>query len=105
MRRVFALNGVAHAVALYGLRKNDRGLTGMVHRRMVGRIDLIGIMAAPVQTHNVVIGKVIDHGPEFRMLTEEMLPGISPALRLVILILAVNHLIHALLEQALIVGL
>ncbi len=104
MRRVLALDGVAHAVALHGLRKDDRGLPRVIHRRMVGREDLVGVVAAPVQAHDVVIGKMVDHGLQLRVLTEEVLPGVGATLGLVVLILAVNHFVHALLEQALIVG-
>ena len=100
MGRVLRFARVAHAVSLDGLGEDDGRLSLVMHGGVIGRVDLERIVAAPVQMHDVVVGQVGDQRLEFRVLAEEVLPRVGTALGLVVLVFAVDHLIHAALQQA-----
>ena len=59
-----------------------------------GRVDLEGIVTAPIQAPDVLVGDVRDHGPGLGVLAEEVLPCIGPALGLAVLVFAVDRLFH-----------
>ena len=99
MRIVLRLAGIAHAVALDRLGEDDRRLAFVVYRRVVGRIYLERIVPAAVQPHDVVVGKILDEGLQLGRLPEEVLPGVRATLGLVVLVLAVDHLVHAPLQR------
>jgi hypothetical protein len=52
---VLRLARLAHAVALDGLGEDHRRLAGVLHRRGVGGVDLVRIVAAAVQAPDVVV--------------------------------------------------
>ena len=77
----------------------------MVDGRVIGGVDLLGIMAAARKLANLLVGKMLDQGARLRVLAEEMFANIGAALDKIFLKLAVNHFIHALHELAAFVAL
>ena len=61
MGDVLAFARLAHAVALDGLGEDHGRLALVLHRRRVGGIDLVRIVAAAVQAPDLVVGHVRDH--------------------------------------------
>src|SRR5204862_3883390 len=101
MGDVLALAGGAHAVALDGLRQDDRRLTGVRHRRGVGGVDLLRIVAAALEAPEVLIGEAGDHRLELRIAVEEVLAHeLAAGVRDVGLVVAVDRLFHAPAEDA-----
>ena len=98
---VLPLARFPHPVALHGLGEDDGRLAGVLDRLGIGGVDLVRIVAAAVQAPDVLVGQVRDHLPELRVLPEEVLPGVGPALGLEVLVLAVDRLLHALAQQPL----
>lgn len=90
----------AGAVALDGLGQDDGRLALVVDRLVVGRIDLVGVVAAAVELPDFLVGKVLDHFQQFRTRAEEVLADVGAVFRLVVLVFAVDDLVHALLQQA-----
>ena len=90
-----------HPVALHGLGEDHGRLPGVPGGLGVGRVDLVRVVAAAVQPPDVLVGQVRHHLPELRVLAEEVLPGVGPALGLEVLVLAVDRLLHALAQQPL----
>ena len=98
VRDVLALAGLAHAVALDGLGEDHRGPVGLVHRRGVGRVDLRRVVPAARQRPDLVVGPVLDHGRGLRVAPEEVLADVGAVLGLEGLVLAVDGLLHELVE-------
>src|SRR5690606_32539201 len=100
---VLALAGPG-AVALDGLGQDDAGLTLVGGRGVVGSVHLVGIVAAAVELPDFLVGHVLDHLLQFRAGAEEVFADIGPVVGLVVLVVAVNGLFHALLQQAVVVA-
>src|SRR5690606_9878843 len=100
---VLALAG-AGTVTLDGLGQDYAGLTFMVDGGVVGRIDLVGIMAAAVELPDLLVGHVLDHLGQLRARAEEVLAHIGTVVGLVVLVVAVHGVFHALLQQAVVVA-
>ncbi len=100
---VLALAHGAHAVSLHRLGEDDRGLAGVIHGGVVGRVDLVRVVAAAVQAPDVLVGHVGDHRLELRVLAEEVLAHVGAVAALELLVLAVDRLFHALQEDAFLV--
>ena len=96
MGDVLAFAGLAHAVALDGLGQDHGRLPGVLHRRGVGGVDLVRVVAAAVQPPDVLVGQVATMLQQFRVLAEEVLAHVGAALGLVVLVLAVDGFFHAL---------
>ncbi|MNO79606.1 hypothetical protein D3C76_707800 [compost metagenome] len=90
----------AGAVALDGLGQDDGRLALVVDRLVVGRIDLVRVVAATVELPDFLVGEVLDHLQQFRTRAEEVLTHVGTVLRLVVLVFAVDDFVHALLQQA-----
>ena len=105
VRDVLALAGLAHPVALDGLREDDGRAARRALGRGVGRVDLLGVVPAAVQVPDLLVGHVLDAVGQLRVLPEEVLAHVGAVARLVDLVLAVDRLLHALDEQAVVVGL
>jgi len=101
VREVLALAGLAHAVALHGLGEDHGGLAGVSHGGVIRSKDLARIVAAAVQLPDVVVGEVRDHRQQLGVSAEEVLPRVGAAARLVVLVVAVDRLLHALEQEAL----
>jgi hypothetical protein len=96
---VLSLAGLAHAVALDGLGQDHGRPAGMPHGVVIGRVHLVRVVAAAVQSPQVLVGHACDHGLELGVLAEEMLADVGPVAGGVVLILAVDALLHALLQK------
>ncbi len=72
----------------------------MLHRPLVGVVNLLRIVAAAGQSMQFVIAHVGDQLQQLRILAEEFAANVFPALRLVALIFAVDRLFHPLQENA-----
>jgi hypothetical protein len=73
------------------------------HRRLVGGIDLLGVVAAPAKLLQLLVGVAVDHAGQLRVAPEKILANIVAAGHGVHLILAVGHLLHPFDQQPLIV--
>jgi len=104
VHRHLRLPGRAHAIALDGARKDDRGLAPGFIGRMKGRVDLLRVVAAVAQRPDVVVAHVLDHLEQARIAAEEMLADIGAILRAEGLIVAVQRIHHHLLEDAVLVA-
>ena len=104
MRRVLRLALLAQAVALDRLGEDHRRLALVLHRRGVGGVDLVRIVAAAVQAPDVLVGHARDHLEQLRILAEEMLAHERAVVRLVVLVLAVDRLLHDAQQAAFLVA-
>ncbi len=104
VRRVLRLALLAHAKALDGLGEDRRGLVLVLHRRRVGRVDLVRVVPAAVQAPDVLVAHARDHLQHLRMLAEEMLAHEGAVIGLEVLVLAVNRVLHDLAQQAFLVA-
>ncbi len=94
--------GRAHAVALHRLGE-DHGRQALgVDGVLVGRVDLVRIVAAAVEAPDVVVGKIGDHRQRFRILAEEMLARVRAAEGLAVLVFAVDGFHHQLRSMPLV---
>ncbi len=75
----------------------------MFHRGFIGGIDFHRIMSAAQELMNLIVGHVVDHLEQLRILAEKMLSGIAAGLHGVFLIIAVDGLFHALEQKPFIV--
>ncbi|MCY1396850.1 hypothetical protein D9M71_118350 [compost metagenome] len=89
----------ASAITLHCLGQDDGGLALVVDRLVVGRIELVGVVATTVEPPDLVVGQVLDHLLEFRGV-EEVLTDVGTVLGLVVLVFAVDHFVHATLQGA-----
>jgi len=94
------LAGLAHAVALHRLGEDHGRLALVVHRGVVGSVDLVRVVAAAVQAPDVLVGQRGDHLLGFLVLAEEVLARVGAAEGLAVLVLAVDGLHHQLPERA-----
>ena len=100
MRDVAAFARLAHAVALDRLGEDDRRRAAVLHRRLVGRVDLQRIVAAAAERDQLLVGQVFDHRLQPRIDAEEMLADVGAGHDRVLLQLAVDDLAHAADQQA-----
>src|ERR1700733_14018212 len=104
MRHHLSLAALAEAEALHGLGEDHGRLSLVRHGGRVGGIHLARIVAAAVQVPDLLVGHVGDHRLELGELAEEVLAGVRPALRLEVLVLAVDALLHHAAQQPLMVA-
>ena len=104
MGDVHALPSHAHAITLDGLGQDHRRLPLVLYRGLIGVEDLDGVVAAAVEAPDVLVRQGGDQLGQLRVFAEEVLAGVGAALGLVGLIIAVDALLHALEEQALLVA-
>ncbi len=97
VRSVFRFTG-AGAITLDGLGQNHGRLTLVVDGFVVGRIDLVRVVAATVEFPDLVVGQIGNHGLEFRRV-EEVLADERAVLGLVVLVFAVDDFVHATLQD------
>ena len=84
--------------ALDGLGQDDGRLAGGLGGRLVGGVQLAVVVAAPRQVAQVVVGEVLDQGPQPGVGAEEVLADVGAVLGGVLLELAVDGGVH-LVEQ------
>src|SRR5699024_5970487 len=88
---VLTFAGTAHAIALDGLGQDDGGATVVgVRSAMISGIDLVRVMAATIESADVLVRHVGDHGGRFRVLAEEILARVGAAVGLAGLVFAVH---------------
>ena len=92
----------AGAVALDGLGQYHGRLALVVHRLVIGRVHLVGIVAAAVEVPDFLVGEVLDHLLQLGTV-EEVLTHEGAVFGLVVLVVAVDHLVHAALQDAVLV--
>ena len=80
--------------ALDGVRQDHGRLADMLDGGLEGRVDLAVVMPAAGQVADLVVGQVLDHGPQPRVAAEEVLPGVSARLDRVGLELPVRRGVH-----------
>ena len=101
---VLALAGRAHPVALDRLGEDHRRAALGAHRLGVGRVDLRRVVAAAVERPDVGVRPVLDALGQLGVGAEEVLAHVGAVARLERLVLAVDALVHAALEQPVVVG-
>ena len=77
MGDVLAFAGFAEAVALDGAGEDDRRLSLVLDRGLVGVEDLQGIVAAEAQALQLIVGEMLDHLQQPRIGAEEVLAEIG----------------------------
>ena len=100
---VLAFTRFANPVALDRARQDDRGLTRVFDRGVVGRVDLDRVVAAERELLQLLVRQVLDHVEQPRVGAPEVLADVLARLDGVLLILAVDDLAHALDEQAVVI--
>jgi hypothetical protein len=100
VRGVLALAGLARAVALDGLGQDHRGPSVALGGLEVGGVDLARIVAAPGQLLELRVRQVADQVEQLGVLAEELPADVGAALDHVLLVLAVDHLVHASGQEA-----
>ena len=96
---VLAFAGFAGAVALDRLGQDDRGTTIALGGLAVSRIHLERIMAAAGELLELRVAEVADQVQECRVFPEEVLPDVGAALDHVLLVFAIDDLVHALGQE------
>ena len=97
---VFAFAALAHTKAFHGFNQQHGGLTLMVHRLVVRRIHLLGVMATALQTPNVVVAHVGHHFERLGVLAKKVLPHIGAVVGFKCLVVAVYGVHHQLAQVA-----
>ena len=105
VRDVAPLARFTQAVAFDRLGQDDGRRSPMFDGRPIGGVDLFRIMSAPQQFAQLVVRHVLDQAEQFRMAAEEGAPNVIPRLDSQPLVFAVDHLRHALGQQAVLVAL
>src|SRR5690606_19994919 len=100
VRDVLALARLAEAVALHRAGEDDRGLTTVLHGRLVGRVDLDRIMSAQPELAQVVVAVVLDELQQARIAAEQVLADVRARLDGELLVLPVDDLAEAADQQA-----
>ena len=96
MRNVAAFAGFTEAVALDGLGQNDGRAALVIHRRLVGRVNLLRVVTAAQQLLQLVVGQVTHEFQQLGILAEEMFADVTARLDRVLLEVAVHGLFHPL---------
>ncbi len=96
---VVGLARLACAVTFDGHRQNHCGALVLRDGLGIGCIEFVGIVTAAIEVHDVFVRQVLNQFQGFRVLAEEMLPGVGATVIFVVLQLAIADLVHALLQQ------
>jgi hypothetical protein len=102
---VLALAGLAHAVAFDRFGQHHRGLALSRHRCGVGGEDLVRIMAAAIESPDVLVREAGHHRAQFGILAEELFARVGAALGLESLIFTVDTFQKTLAQKTLAVEL
>ena len=82
---VAGLTGLARAVTLHGHRQNDGGALYLLTSGRVGCINLVRVVATPIEVHDVLVAQIFYQLQRLGILPEEMLPGVGTAIELAVL--------------------
>ena len=102
VRDHLAFARLAHPEALDGLGEDHRRLVLVLHRRRVRGVHLERIVTAAVELPHLVVGQVGHQRLQLRRV-EEVLAHVRAVLALEVLVLAVDALLHALEQDAVLV--
>ncbi len=80
VRGHLALAGLAHAVALLGVREDHRGLAAVARGGSIGRVDLHQVMPAALQAVDLLVGHALRQRGQFGGLAEEVVAVVAPIL-------------------------
>ena len=94
MRDILPFAGVSHAITFDGLGENYSRLPGVIDGVVVGRIYLARVMATTIETPDIIVRHIGDHGGSLRILAKEMLADVVAALGLEVLVFAVHTFFH-----------
>ena len=100
MGDIAALARFAQAVALDGMSQDQGGQADVLHGCLVGVVYLLWIVAAALQTHELLIAEVRHQVQQFGIFAEEILAEIRAVFGDVGLPLAIHYFDHAFLQQA-----
>src|SRR5438270_2195481 len=103
VRRILRLPLLAQAVALDGLGEDHRRLALVLDGRGVRGVHLVRVVAAAIQSPDVLVRQLGDHLERFRVLAEEMLAHERTVVRLVVLVFAVERFLHDAQKDAVLV--
>src|SRR5262249_8701555 len=87
--------GLAHAVALHRLRKDDGRLPNVLYGSGIGRVYLNRIGATAAQRPDLVVAPVLHQRGGLRIFADEMLTHTGAVLGFEILVFAVDAFLHA----------
>ncbi len=90
----------AQGPALDGVGQDHGRLADVLGGRLERRVDLAVVVAAPGQVADLVVGQVLDHGPQPRVAAEEVLPDVGAGLDRVGLELPVRGGVHLVDQDA-----
>src|SRR5690554_2297582 len=99
--RVLGFTCCTKTIALDGVGQNHGGLAvRVVYRLVVGRVNLVRVVATTVQLLDIFVRKVFRQLGQLRMFAEELLAGIGRALERQVLQFAIAQLVHGPLHHA-----
>ena len=105
VRRVAASEMGPEPVALDRLGEDHRRLTGVRDRSLVGRVDLVVVVAAALQVPpDLVVRPVLHHLERARVPREEVVADVLAVVRTERLVVAIVRLVHDVDECAVAVG-
>ena len=104
VHRVFALTGLAHAVAFNGFNQQHSGLVFGAVGRMKSRVHLLRLVPATAQFKHFFVGHVLYQLSGFRVLAKEVFTNKSTVVGLHGLVVAVQGFHHQLAQPAALVA-
>ncbi len=101
---VLALTALAHAKTLDRLDQQHGGLPDVLDGRVVGRVDLLRVVAATAQGPDVVVTHLGHHLGRLGITAKEMLAHVGTVVGLEGLVVAIERVHHQLAQGALLVA-
>ena len=87
------------AISLDRHGQNDGGSLHLLTGCRVGRVDLIGVMTAAIEVHDVLIAQILHQLEGFRIFAKEMFAGIGAPIEFAVLKLPITDFVHDFLQQ------
>ncbi len=104
MGGVSALEVLAQRVALDGLGQDHRRLALVLHRGVVGRIDLAVVVAAALEVPDLGVGELLDQLLGAGVAAEEVVADVAAVIGLVGLVVTVGRGVHQVHQRAVAIG-
>ena len=82
---ITGLSGLTRTVTLHRHRQNDRGAFHLLAGGRIGCIDLVRVVATPIEVHDVVVAQILHQLQRLGILPEEVLPGVGTAIEFTVL--------------------
>ena len=93
------------AISLDRHGQNDGGSLHLLTGCSVGRVDLVGVMTAAIEVHDVLIAQILNQLKGLRISAEEMLAGIGTPIEFAVLKLPITDIVHDFLQQPALIAL